>query len=120
MMNLRLPTLFAPLAMLAGLAVAADAPAADTTTTPIKHVIVVFQENISFDHYFATYPKAVNGPDESPFNAAPGTPSVNGLTDALLNHNPNKAALSGCRPSRPRPAIWITTTCQNNRLSMAA
>jgi len=24
------------------------------TTTPIKHVVVIFQENISFDHYFAT------------------------------------------------------------------
>ena len=31
-----------------------------TTTTPIKHVVVIFQENVSFDHYFATYPKAAN------------------------------------------------------------
>ena len=23
-----------------------------TTTTPIKHIVVIFQENISFDHYF--------------------------------------------------------------------
>ena len=30
------------------------------TTTPIKHVIVIFGENISFDHYFATYPYATN------------------------------------------------------------
>ena len=29
-----------------------------TTTTPIKHLIVIFQEKISFDHYFATYPYA--------------------------------------------------------------
>ena len=28
------------------------------TATPIKHVVIIFQENISFDHYFATYPKA--------------------------------------------------------------
>ena len=28
------------------------------TTTPIKHVVVIFQENISFDHYFGTYPNA--------------------------------------------------------------
>jgi phospholipase C len=26
---------------------------ASTTTTPIKHLIVIIQENISFDHYFA-------------------------------------------------------------------
>src|SRR6202047_428845 len=31
-----------------------------TTTTPIKHVVVIFQENVSFDHYFATYPNATN------------------------------------------------------------
>ena len=30
------------------------------TTTPIKHVVVIFQENVSFDHYFATYPDAAN------------------------------------------------------------
>jgi phospholipase C len=26
------------------------------TTTPIKHVIVIFPENVAFDHYFGTYP----------------------------------------------------------------
>jgi phospholipase C len=31
-----------------------------TTTTPIQHVVVIFQENVSFDHYFATYPFAAN------------------------------------------------------------
>ena len=30
------------------------------TATPIQHVVVIFQENISFDHYFATYPIATN------------------------------------------------------------
>ena len=35
------------------------------TKTPIKHVVVIFQENISFDHYFATYPYAAN-PDGEP------------------------------------------------------
>jgi phospholipase C len=24
------------------------------TATPIKHLVVIFQENVSFDHYFAT------------------------------------------------------------------
>ena len=31
------------------------------TNTPIKHVVVIFQENVSFDHYFATFPFAANG-----------------------------------------------------------
>ena len=26
--------------------------------TPIQHLVVIFQENISFDHYFGTYPVA--------------------------------------------------------------
>ena len=33
-----------------------------TTQTPIKHVVVIFFENISFDHYFGTYPFATNPP----------------------------------------------------------
>jgi phospholipase C len=48
--------------------------------SPIKHVIVIFQENVSFDHYFATYPTAVNGPGGPSFHANANTPSVNGLT----------------------------------------
>jgi len=50
------------------------------TTTPIKHVIVIFQENVSFDHYFATYPFAANSTAGEPvFEAMSDTPAVNGL-----------------------------------------
>ncbi len=60
------------------------------TTTPIKHLVVIFQENVSFDHYFATYPVAANPPGEPPFVAADNTPSVNGLNESLLApNNPN-------------------------------
>src|SRR4029077_4360061 len=52
--------------------------ATGATKTPIKHLVVIFQENVSFDHYFGTYPVAANT-DGSPFIAAPGTPAVNGL-----------------------------------------
>ena len=34
------------------------------TATPIKHLVVIFNENVSFDHYFATYPNATNPPGE--------------------------------------------------------
>jgi phospholipase C len=61
------------------------------TRTPIKHLVVVFGENISFDHYFGTYPHATNPAGEPAFVPAPGTPSVNGLTSALLTNNPNLA-----------------------------
>src|ERR1700722_4970329 len=61
-----------------------------TTATPIKHLVILYGENVSFDHYFATYPKAANPPDEPVFHAAPGTPAVNGLvTSHLLRNNPN-------------------------------
>ncbi|HEX7934989.1 MAG TPA: alkaline phosphatase family protein [Paraburkholderia sp.] len=59
------------------------------TATPIKHLVVIYGENVSFDHYFATYPHAANPPGEPAFNALPGTPEVNGLSGALLSSNPN-------------------------------
>jgi phospholipase C len=58
------------------------------TATPIRHLVVIFQENVSFDHYFGTYPDAANLAGEPPFHARPGTPSVNGLSGALRNANP--------------------------------
>ena len=69
-----------------------------TTTTPIQHVVVIFQENVSFDHYFGTYPFALNGgaAGEPNFHAAPNTPSVNGLLAAgPLDHNPNFVSPNG-------------------------
>jgi phospholipase C len=59
------------------------------TATPIKHLVVIFQENVSFDHYFGTYPHALNPVGEPLFHARPETPTVNGLRGALLSSNPN-------------------------------
>jgi len=59
------------------------------TNTPIKHLVVIFQENVSFDHYFGTYPNARNPAGEPAFHARPNTPTVNGLVGALLTSNPN-------------------------------
>ena len=64
------------------------------TTTPIQHVVVIFDENVSFDHYFGTYPNAANT-DGTTFTAKKNTPTVNGLSAALLQNNPN-----GVNPSR--------------------
>jgi phospholipase C len=74
----------------AAVPVSAQPTVGAATATPIKHVVILFGENVSFDHYFATYPKAANPPDEPVFKAAPGTPAVNGLvTSHLLRNNPN-------------------------------
>jgi phospholipase C len=52
--------------------------------------VVIFQENVSFDHYFATYPVAANNTGSEPtFTAAANTPPVNGLNGPLLTNNPN-------------------------------
>jgi phospholipase C len=62
------------------------------TSTPIKHVVVIFQENVSFDHYFGTYPHAKANNDGTKFfgGAKDDTPRVNSLESAgLLTNNPN-------------------------------
>ncbi len=76
----------APLSALAG-----------ATATPIKYVVVIYDENNSFDHYFGTYPNALYPGGqavsaqypmgESPFTPLAGTPSINGLTPALNGLN---------------------------------
>ena len=69
--------------------------------TPIRHLVVIFQENISFDHYFGTYPKATNPSGEPPFHAFPTTPTVNGYTTALLTNNPNLNPANGNGATNP-------------------
>ena len=87
----------------------------DGTATPIKHVVVLFQENVSFDHYFATYPKAANTPGETlqgtgsaaaSFTAADDTPKdINTLANAglLAPNNPNSV-----QPARLSPMQAVT------------
>ena len=73
-----------------------------STTTPIKHLVVIFDENISFDHYFGTYPNATNA-DGTKFTAKKNTPAVDGLTTSLLTNNPN-----GVNPKRLTSAQALT------------
>ncbi len=104
-----LKTLLSSLAAMicaAGLSLA-QTPAAPGVTTPIQHVVVIFDENISFDHYFATYPYAQNPEGEPAFIPAPKTPGVNGLTPGLLTANPNSTA-----PFRLDRSL--ETTCDND------
>jgi phospholipase C len=77
--------------------------------TPIKHLVVIFQENVSFDHYFGTYPNAANTSGQT-FNAKAGTPSVNGLSGTLLTANPN-----GTNPRRYDPSnVNDVLTCDQD------
>jgi phospholipase C len=94
----------------ASIAVAAGPAARPVrTTTPIRHLVVIFQENVSFDHYFGTYPVAANTSGQ-PFTAKSGTPSVAGLTGPLLSANPN-----GANPRRYNPAnVSDVLTCDQD------
>jgi phospholipase C len=74
------------------------------TKTAIKHLVIVFNENRSFDHYFGTYPNALNVEGEPVFEPAPNTPrNINNLlTPALVgNNNPNVNAGNGAGSSGP-------------------
>jgi phospholipase C len=96
--------------------------AGSSPTTPITNVIVLFQENESFDHYFGTYPNAPNTDSTyatgigATFTPYPGTPTVNGLTPELLNNNPNlnSAGTAHVNPSRLAPANAMTCSMNHN------
>ena len=86
-----------------------------TNVTPkgtIEHVVVIFQENVSFDHYFGTYPYALNLAGESRFEPLPGTPAVDGLSPDLLQNNPNahnsRNGAGATNPFRLSPAEAAT------------
>ena len=64
-----------------------DHAAAFATATPIKHVVIIFGENVSFDHYFGTYPTAKNLSGETRFVAAANTPMANNLATPLDVNN---------------------------------
>ena len=97
-----------------------SALAGNAPTTPITNVIVLFQENVSFDHYFGTYPNAQNNAGEQKFVAYPGTPTVNGLTPDLLNSNPNTnnpatgSGITAGRVNPPRLSPAQAYTCSQN------
>jgi phospholipase C len=55
----------------------------------IRHIVILYQENVSFDHYFGTYPHALNPNGEPVFTPLPGTPKIDGYTPDLVTRNPN-------------------------------
>jgi phospholipase C len=76
-----------------------------TSSQVIKHVVVIFNENISFDHYFGTYPNAANlSTDAVKFTPATGTPTniANYVTSPdLLTSNPNLNIANGASATNP-------------------
>ncbi|PAT13649.1 phospholipase C [Corynebacterium hadale] len=113
-MKLRHRAIAACAAVAATTAIVPGVAQADTKT-PIEHVVVIYSENISFDHYFGTYPNAANldgekmqgsGNDAPKFTAKKDTPKVNNLenNDLLGEKNPNST-----KPFRLTPGQAVTT-----------
>jgi phospholipase C len=74
------------------------------TKYPIKHLVVIFDENRSFDHYFGTYPNALNPEGEPVFEPAKNTQRdiANLLSSpGLLDNNPNLNPANGSAASNP-------------------
>src|ERR1700730_2823120 len=87
------------------------------TTTPIKHVVVIFQENVSFDHYFGTYPVATNSTAGEPvFKPAHDPPSITGLlTGPAAPPNNPTLNLAGTGTDQPfRLGRNQATTCDED------
>ncbi len=61
-----------------------DSPDEPETATPIKHIVVIFGENISFDHYFGTYPKAENNSGETRFHYIPSPHAGHDVANNLI------------------------------------
>jgi phospholipase C len=86
-----------------------NAPAASgadalPTKTPITHLVVIFNENVSFDHYFGTYPKALNVEGEPAFIPANNTQTdINNFQSnpGLLTNNPNLNPTNGTAAANP-------------------
>ncbi len=79
------------------------------TATPIKHVVIIFQENVSFDHYFATYPNAANT-DGQTFHGSGRTPQIAGLLPATESTLPRTSSTaptcSRATPTRRFRSGW--------------
>jgi phospholipase C len=98
----------ATVVLVSGATTAGSAEGRDASATPIQHLVVIYQENVSFDHYFGTYPQAANT-DGQRFVAGRTTPSVNGLTTSLLTANPNAA-----QPQRLDSSVTGQLTCDQD------
>ncbi|CAB3762957.1 phospholipase C [Paraburkholderia solisilvae] len=77
------------------------------TATPIKHVVVIFGENVSFDHYFATYPNALTGNGEPQITAA-------ATTQTDINTLQSKGLLGTANPNAASTSPNVVATTVNN------
>lgn len=73
-------TIIIAVAIFAIVVIQTQGPAAQSprTRSPIKHVIIIFQENHAFDNYFGTYPGAYGIPNNTcvPYNLSNPNPCI--------------------------------------------
>src|SRR5258708_12443973 len=80
--------------------------------TPIKHVIVIMQENRSFDTYFGTFPGADGLPRDGGGHFTTCSPDPQTLQGVFPHHNPTDK--NGGGPHGAPNALAHTNGCQVN------
>jgi phospholipase C len=99
----------------ASLSYAASGPATldgavkKTNTTPIRHVIIIMQENRSFDNYFGTYPGANGIPNGTCVPLNPKTPSAGCVVPFHDPHDVNAGGPHGAGNARADADDGLTT-----------
>ena len=95
------PRLKASSSMLLLLCCGASAMAASPNrfSSPIQHVIIIMQENRSFDHYFGTYPQAHGFPPGTCVPLDPSQPNLGCVTPFHDQHDSNAGGPHGAAPA---------------------
>jgi len=73
----------------------------DDDSNPIKHIVIIMQENHTFDNYFGTYPGANGIPKNVCMPLDPGHPSHDSCVKPFLSTNLSPADMPhGYEPSK--------------------
>src|ERR1051325_974320 len=73
----------------------------DDDSNPIKHIVIIMQENHTFDNYFGTYPGANGIPKNVCMPLDPGHPSHDGCVKPFRSTNLSPADMPhGYEPSK--------------------
>ncbi len=101
-------TILAPLAALA-IPPSYAADAASLAKTPLRHVIIIMQENRSFDQYFGTYPGANGIPPDTCVPLNPTNPSLGCVVPFHDPHDANAGGPHGAPDAQADLDDGITT-----------
>jgi phospholipase C len=94
---------------------ATDPAPADTGIAKVKHVIVVMQENHSFDNYFGALAYAPHSPYRPAAGSTGCAPTDNGCVDGLSNCKPDAHGRLSCSNTNPTDGSTVSAFHNTNR-----